>query len=938
MDAILLKGVRTHNLKNFDLILPPKKLYVLTGVSGSGKSSLAFDTLYAEGQRRYVESLSAYARQFLERMEKPDLDGISGIPPAIAIGAKNVITNARSTVGTQTEINDYLRVLFARAGKTFCVRCGKAVQKQTPEKTSQSLLAEFPSKKALVLFPIRLGKRGRASLKTFLPELSRQGFTEIFDGDRCLPLGGVTASARLKPGTGSNASLWIVVDQLSLEGRHRKRLIDSLELAFRMGRGEASVWIEAPRRSLFFSEHFRCNDCGIDYREPTPALFSFNNPLGACPTCQGFGRVITIDWDRVVPDERQTIAGGAIEPWTKPSAHREFRQLKKFCQRVKIPLEKAWRDLSETHRHWILEGRGPTEENYFSVKDFFDYLQTKTYRMHVRIFLSRYRGFIPCGACGTQRLKPEALAVRVAGRNIAELSAVPLGELHSFFEELRLEPEEEKKVEPVLLEIRKRVRFLKEVGLSYLTLDRLSRTLSGGEVERIHLATSLGSGLVETLYVLDEPSVGLHERDNELLIRLLRELRDLGNTVVVVEHDRAMIEAADEVLDLGPFGGEGGGRLIFQGKKEDLIHSEESFTGRYLAGKLEIGWKKERPESSVPAEALLKIVGAREHNLRSIQVQIPLNRFVVVTGVSGSGKSTLIHDVLYQNYLKWRGRPVQDLGKAKKISGFDQIDEMILVDQTPIGRTPRSNPVTYLKAFDEIRKAFGSSEAARRAGLNFRHFSFNVEGGRCEECKGDGRIKVEMHFLADVFIPCEACGGRRFKPEVLEIRHQGKNIHEVLQMTVDEAVEFFHGRPLFREKMDSLQKVGLGYLRLGQAAPTLSGGEAQRLKLAYEMTVSSYRRILYLFDEPTTGLHYWDISFLMNAFEELLERGHSVLVIEHNLEVIRCADWIIDLGPEGGEGGGNVVYAGPRDGILDCAASHTGRYLKRRFDFSLPRR
>ncbi len=932
MDAILLKGVRTHNLKNFDLILPHKKLYVLTGVSGSGKSSLAFDTLYAEGQRRYVESLSAYARQFLERMEKPDLDGVSGIPPAIAIEAKNVITNARSTVGTQTEINDYLRVLFARAGKTFCIRCGQAVQKQTPGKAGQSLLAEFLSKKAVILFPLRLGERGGAFLKTFLPELSRQGFTEIFDAGRPLPL--AEFKPKIKRGRGP-FEVQVVVDRLSLETKNRKRLIDSLELAFRMGKGEASAWIEEAHQSLSFSERFRCNGCGIDYREPTPALFSFNHPLGACPACQGFGRVITIDWDRVVPDERKTIEGGAIEPWTKPSAHREFRQLLKFCRRMKIPLERPWRDLSENHRRWILEGRGPKEQDYFSVKDFFDFLQTKTYKMHVRIFLSRYRGFVPCVACGTRRLKPEALAVRLAGRNIAELSGVSFGELHSFFENFRPGPEEEKKVEPVLLEIRKRVRFLKEVGLSYLTLDRLSRTLSGGEVERIHLATSLGSGLVDTLYVLDEPSIGLHERDNELLIRLLRELRDLGNTVVVVEHDRAMIEAADEVLDLGPFGGEKGGQLVFQGKKEDLIRSEDSFTGRYLAGKLEIGWKKARPDPTALLEGrVIEIVGASEHNLRSLTVRIPLNRFVVVTGVSGSGKSTLIHDILYQNYLKWRGRPVQDLGKVKKLSGFNQIDEMILVDQTPIGRTPRSNPVTYLKAFDEIRKAFGSSEAARRAGFNFRHFSFNVEGGRCEECKGDGRIKVEMHFLADVFIPCEACGGRRFKPEVLEIRYQGKNIHEVLQMTVDEAVEFFRERPLFREKMAPLQKVGLGYLQIGQAAPTLSGGEAQRLKLAYEMTTSSYRRILYLFDEPTTGLHYRDISFLMNAFEELLERGHSVLVIEHNLEVIRCADWIIDLGPEGGDGGGEVVYTGPRDGILDCPSSHTGRYLKRRFDFS----
>lgn len=890
----------------------------MTGVSGSGKSSLAFDTLYAEGQRRYVESLSAYARQFLERMEKPDMDGISGIPPAIAIEAKNVITNARSTVGTQTEINDYLRVLFARAGQAFCVRCGQRVMKQTPEKTAEILVKDFPSKKSLILFPIRLGEKGSAHLKSFLPEISRQGFSELFEKGKRIPLTDLKIKNQIR-------EIWVVVDEIVSDEKNRKRLIDSLELAYRMGKGEASVWVEEGKRELHFSDRFRCDTCKLDYREPTPNLFSFNSPLGACPTCQGFGRTITIDWERVVPDSRKSIQGGAIEPWTKPSAHREFRQLIHFCERAGIPLETPWRSLSGEHRKWILDGKAG--EKYFSVKDFFDYLETKTYKMHVRIFLSRYRGYIPCPSCGISRLKPEALAVKVAGKNIFELSRLPIGELHLFFEDLPLEPEEMKRVEPVLLEIRKRVRFLKEVGLAYLTLDRLSRTLSGGEVERIHLATSLGSGLVETLYVLDEPSIGLHERDNELLIRLLRELRDLGNTVVVVEHDRTMIESADEVLDIGPLSGRKGGEIVFQGKVRDLVKHPTSLTGAYLAGRFEIGWRKPRGKHK-PGDRMIEIIQAGEHNLKKIDVQIPLNQFVVVTGVSGSGKSTLVHDVLYQNYLRWRGRAVQDLGKVGKIKGFEKIDEMILVDQTPIGRTSRSNPVTYLKAFDDVRKAFGASDEARRAGFNYRHFSFNVEGGRCETCKGDGRIKVEMHFLADVYIPCEVCGAKRFKPEVLQIRYQDKNINEVLQMTVDEAVQFFENKPLFREKMSPLQKVGLGYLQLGQPAPTLSGGEAQRLKLAYEMTARSAERLLYLFDEPTTGLHYHDISFLMGAFEELLERGHSVLVIEHNMEVIQCADWVIDLGPEGGEEGGQVVYQGPRGGLVKVPASYTGRYLK----------
>lgn len=922
MDAILLKGVRTHNLKNFDLILPHKRLTVITGVSGSGKSSLAFDTLYAEGQRRYVESLSSYARQFLERMEKPDLDGISGILPAIAIQAKNVITNARSTVGTQTEINDYLRLLFARVGRTFCLCSGEEVIRQTPERVMRFLLETFPSEDAGILFPVPWDPKKGASLREFLPELSKQGFTEIFEGGKCRPL--LEAKRAFK-----GPVIWVVADRLQLEERNQKRLADSLELAFEKGRGEAAVVCPQSSEPVRFSEHFQCAKCGVDYREPAPNLFSFNSPLGACAGCQGFGRVITLDWERVIPDPRKSIEEGAVEPWTKPSSKWEFRQLLQFCRRRKISLKTPWRELSEIHHRWILEGIGKKADDYFSVKDFFESLEQKTYRMHIRVFLSRYRAFVECRLCSGTRLKPEALAVRVAGKNIAELSALPVGELHAFFETLSLEASEEAKVEPVLLELRKRIRFLKEVGLTYLTLDRLSRTLSGGEVERIHLATSLGSSLVDTLYVLDEPSIGLHERDNELLIRLLKELRDLGNTVVVVEHDRTMIEAADEVIDLGPLGGKNGGEVLFQGKVEDLAREGRSLTGKYLAGRLEIGWRHRRVSSKPSSLRALKIRGAGEHNLRSLDLEIPLGQFVVVTGVSGSGKSTLVYDVLYQNYLRWRGRPVQGLGKVKEIRGFEQIDEMVLVDQSPIGRTPRSNPATYLKAFGEIRNIFGSSEAARQKGFSARHFSFNVDGGRCEDCKGDGRIKVEMHFLADVYLPCETCRARRFKPEVLEVRVLGKSIDDVLRMTIDEALDFFSDRPLLQEKLTLLRKAGLGYLGLGQPAPTLSGGEAQRLKLAREMSSRPYQRILYLFDEPTTGLHYHDISYLMGAFEELLERGHSLVVIEHNMEVIQCADWIIDLGPEGGEDGGQVVYQGPRKGILECPASHTGACLKR---------
>ncbi len=905
MDAILLRGVKTHNLKNLDLILPHKKLYVITGVSGSGKSSLAFDTLYAEGQRRYVESLSAYARQFLERMEKPDADSIAGIPPAIAIEAKNVITNARSTVGTQTEINDYLRILFARIGRVICPECKLEVTANHPESVASFLFSRLEGQEIQIFFKIPLGKKGKRYLKDFLAELERQGFSEH-------SLTGETVQVR--------------VDCLTLSSKVRKRLLDSLESAFRLGKG--NIQVRAGTESFCFSESLSCISCGRVFREPVPNLFSFNSPLGACPACQGFGRIITLDWGLVVPDPRKAISGGAIEPWTKPSAAWEYEQLLEFCLRQKIPTVKPWKDLSEKHREWILRGAPPEnlKEEYFSVRDFFDHLEKKTYKMHVRVFLSRYRGFILCTACRESRLKPEALAVWFAGKNIQDLLQMNLAGLHHFFERLELSKEERGRVEPVYLEILRRLRFLKEVGLGYLSLSRLSRTLSGGEVQRIHLATSLGSALVDTLYVLDEPSIGLHERDNHLLIRLLKELRDLGNTVVVVEHDRTMIETADEIIDLGPFAGERGGNLVFQGKVSEIARSKESLTGQYLSGELQVGRRKQTV--SLPT-SWIRIQDASQHNLKNINVEIPLKRFVVITGVSGSGKSTLLYDVLYRSFLRSQGRAVQDVGKVKSIEGFEAVDEMALIDQSPIGRTPRSNPATYLKAFDDIRKIFARLPQAKRLGLEAGSFSFNVDGGRCSVCKGDGRIKVEMHFLADVFVPCEECQGKRFKAEVLDIAARGKNIDDVLGMTIDEAMAFFAQEKNLVTKLSILQKVGLGYLRLGQSATTLSGGEAQRLKLAFEMSERRARHTLYLFDEPTTGLHYHDVHYLMEAFDKLLERGHSLVVIEHNMEVIRSADWVIDLGPEGGEAGGEVVYAGALEGLVRCEKSYTGLFLKR---------
>ena len=973
MDAIRLRGIKTHNLKDLDLELPHRKLYVITGVSGSGKSSLAFDTLYAEGQRRYIESVSAYARQFLERMAKPDVVSASGIPPALAIQAKNAITNARSTVGTQTEINEYLRVLFARVGRPRCPVCLENVEKYDPAKVVARLASEFPSSEARIAFRMSMGKTTSKYLRENLEELERQGFSSFFDEGAWVDSATLIAKKKVLK------TLGVSVDFVKITPANKERLTDSLEQAFRLGRGEAQVWVAGKSHSplqelkvhgtspntnqfplggnwgnpdfpqkkenksqdspgnlsgkenggqgktLEFSETLRCSSCARSFPEPTPNLFSFNSPLGACPTCQGFGRVITIDWDLVVPDPGKSIRDGAIEPWTKSSTRWEQGQLLDFCARKRIPVRVPWKDLQARHRNWILEGyKG---DDFASVRDFFEYMNKKAYRMHVRIFLNRYRGYAPCGTCHVTRLKPEAMDFLVCGRNIAEVQALSIEDLYPFLASLELTAEEKEKIEPVQAELLARVQFLKEVGLGYLTLDRMSRTLSGGEVERIHLASSLGSALVDTLYVLDEPSIGLHERDNQMLIALLRKLRDLGNTVVVVEHDRTMIAAADCVIDLGLAGGAKGGELIFQGSPEDLKKHSGSVTGEYLAGKRAIA-RKTRPQGT--EKRMITVRGAKAHNLKEIDLDIPLGRFTVLTGVSGSGKSTFLYEILYNHFLKFKGRPVsqEELGSVKKIRGFEPLSDMVLIDQSPLGRSPRSNPATYMKAFEDIRKIFASTSEARREGFDSGHFSFNVEKGRCPVCEGDGAVKVEMHFLADIFVPCEECHGKRFKPEVLEIRYQGKNIDEVLNMTVDEVLDFLGSSKALVAKLSILKKIGLGYLRLGQPTLTLSGGEAQRLKLAFELLSGSSGPSLYLLDEPTTGLHEDDVQHLVRAFEELLDRGHSLLVIEHHLGLIRLADHVIDLGPEGGDKGGEVVYQGPVAGLMDCERSYTGNYLK----------
>ncbi len=947
MSQIELRRVSTHNLKGFDLRLAHRKIHVMTGVSGSGKSSLAFDTLYAEGQRRYMESLSSYARQFLEKMPKPDIESATGIPPAVAIQAKNVVSNARSTVGTQTEVNDYLRALFARVGHLHCPDCkGTEVSSyQTDMVLNQ--LGNWKAERLTVFFPFQLKSNSRLEAEALANDFLKQGF-EIFldEKNKLIP---IAAESFL---TKKTKEIRIRVDELANAASVRNRSREALELAFQAGQGRLGV--TDGKATRWFSKDLQCSSCRRVFKRPTENSFSFNSPLGACPVCQGFGRVIETDWNLVVPDETKTIQEGAIEPWTKASTRWELGQLMDFCKRKKISVKTPWKELEAKHRKWILYGCEGDE--FASVTEFFKYLEKKTYKMHIRIFLNRYRGYAVCPACKGARIQPDAQNVFVGGKNFVDIQEIKISALALFFKDLKLSAYEIERAEALLDEISARLSFLSEVGLGYLTLSRMSRTLSGGEVERIHLASSLGASLVDTLYVLDEPSIGLHERDNMMLIGLLRKLRDLGNTVVVVEHDRAMIEAADEVIDLGPMGGEGGGRILYQGPVEGLLMCEESLTGRYLSGRETLSrFASESSTQPANKNKLIKIVGASahnlqphfgsaplaqphkeiqikgafSHNLKNINVNIPLGKLVVLSGVSGSGKSTLLYDVLYNRYQKHRGRAIsqEDLGAVKSIRGWDAIEDMVLIDQSPIGRSPRSNPVTYMGVYDEIRKIFSRLPASKAQGFGPGHFSFNVDGGRCNACKGDGEVKVEMHFLADVYVRCEACGGKRFQRDILAITYHGKNIDQVLGMTVLGALSFFSTSPAIVKSLTILENTGLGYLRLGQPTLTLSGGEGQRLKLASELAASQSSKQLYLFDEPTTGLHEHDIRYLIKAFDELLRRGHSVLVIEHHMELIRLADWVIDLGPEGGDAGGEVIYQGDVAGLLKCAPSHTGRCL-----------
>jgi excinuclease ABC subunit A len=959
-DSIVVRGARVHNLKNIDFEIEHNTLTVVTGVSGSGKSSLAFDTIYAEGQRRYVESLSAYARQFLERIEKPDVDVIDGIAPAVAIKQKNSTRNPRSTVATATEIFDYLRLLFARVGRTYCLLCGQEVKKDTVDEVVERLLALGEGTRLNVFFPIQINvpvveeksvKKSRAkkklaesrlpsdAIKMRLFDLRKRGFNRLIQNGKVFEFSSPESLLDIN----FAEPVFGLVDRLVVAADQRSRMVDAIEIGYR----EASevIFETAPRdgdsekpRRLRFSQRFECKNDGSLYDEPEPRLFSFNNPYGACPRCQGFGNTIDFDLGLVIPDKNKTLNEGAVEPWTKPKYRPWFTELKRFARQAAIPLDVPWHELEAGQQELIVKGDG----TFGGVRGFFQVLERKKYKLHVRVFLSRYRGYSLCSACGGSRLRAEARQVRIDDKNICQVCSMTVEEAGRFFDKLQLSTEQAAIADRLLIELRERLRFLNEVGLEYLSLDRLSSTLSGGEAQRIQLATSLGSRLVGTLYVLDEPSIGLHSRDTHRLIKILHDLRDLGNTILVVEHDPEIMRAADRILDLGPGAGENGGKVVGAGTYSEIIRMPHSLTGRYLADELHIKIPQKRRQ---PGSHKLVITGARAHNLKHIDLEIPLDMLVAITGVSGSGKSSLLHDVLYQG-LAAAKRQTNAGGPVlwDSIEGDDFLDEVVLVDQSPIGRTPRSNPVTYIKAFDIIRELFASLPEAKKRGFPTGYFSFNVPGGRCENCQGDGTVTVEMQFLADVELVCDECKGSRYKPQVLEITYKGKNIQEVLNLTIREALKFFADVPRLTEKLRVLDEVGLGYLRLGQSATTLSGGEAQRMKLAAHLQPGARpiarfgeggdgpkrkRRMLYIFDEPTTGLHFDDVSKLLSAFRRLIDAGGSIVVIEHNLEVIKTADWVIDLGPEGGARGGNIVGSGTPEVIAELKDSYTGYYLKR---------
>ena len=911
---IIVKGAREHNLKNLSFEIPRNKLVVFTGVSGSGKSSLVFDTIYAEGQRRYVESLSSYARQFLERMNKPDVDFIQGISPAVAIEQKTGSRNSRSTVGTTTEVYDYLRLLYARIGKTICFQCGKEVKKATTGTVADWLEEQKDGSRFYLAFPLH-DHEGH-SVKEEIELLKKRGFFRIYFKNKFFDLN--ESEVKLPK---SKKDIKVVVDRFKISiGEVREKLSDSIEVTFKEGENRIVLINAVTNEQYEFNKFYEC--CGVRYEEPEPRFFSFNNPFGACPVCQGFSKIIGVDMNLVIPNPNLTISDGAIAPYKGAKYSTYLRDLIQSARDFKFPIHVPYKDLTEEQISFVRKGFG----KYKGLDHFFKELERKTYKIHVRVMLSRYRGYTICPACKGSRLRREALQVKIDGKSIHEIVQLPIEYSLKFFEELTLSDYDYNVAERILKEIIKRLTFLNNVGIGYLTLDRYSNTLSGGETQRINLATSLGSALVGTLYVLDEPSIGLHPRDNAKLINILKNLRDIGNSVLVVEHDADMMREADLIFDMGPKAGIDGGEIVAIGNYPQIQKNKNSLTGKYLSGELSIPVPLKRNERKTKS---VKIIGAIENNLKNLTVEIPLNKFVGITGVSGSGKSTLIHDVFYAGLAKYLGNAPSFIGKYDEIKGGEYIDDVVIVDQSPIGKSPRSNPISYIKAFELIRDLFASTHQAKARGYKPGFFSFNVPGGRCETCQGDGYIKVEMQFLADLYLQCDDCNGTRYKKEIREITYRGKNLVNVLDMTVDESLSFFEGNERITRLLQVLADVGLGYIKLGQPSNTLSGGEAQRIKLASYLTSQRDRRhLLFIFDEPTTGLHFHDISKLLKCFQLLIEKNNSVVIIEHNLDVIKCADYIIDLGPEAGDKGGEIVAVGTPEDIAENENSWTGKYLK----------
>jgi excinuclease ABC subunit A len=910
---LIVEGARQNNLKNISLRIPHDKVTAITGVSGSGKSSLAFDTLFAEGQWRYVESLSTYARMFLEKVDRPDVDRLVNVRPAIAIEQKNPVRTARSTVGTATEMADLLRLLFAKIGRPVCPDCKQEARGYHPGSVADDLIARFPDGRAMILFPVK--DLGPGHDRALIESLLTRGFVRLKCGDELTDLQPGMVLPRKK-----DSDLHVVLDRLAIRPDNRNRIIEAVETAFREGDGLCRAEVIGQGLQTY-STKFRCQSCGRTFEPLRPILFSFNHPLGACPECKGFGNILKYDEDLIIPNRNLSLADGAVEPWTKPGTDWWQKQMLLAMKRKGVDLSTPYAKLSEHERTLLWKG----DKKFDGIDDFFKHLELKRYKLHVRVFLSRYRNPVPCPTCAGSRLKPEALSVKVADRDIHQIAQLTIREAADWIEGLKLSTFEAEIAHDILRQFRMKLGFLLRVGLSYLTLARQTKTLSGGEAQRITLANQLGARLVGTLYVLDEPTIGLHARDTATLAGILRDLADSGNTVVVVEHDRQMIQAADYVIELGPRSGERGGDIVCAAPRKQFLADPKSLTGRYLRGEEAISIPRTRRSGN---GKLLSLAGAREHNLQDLNVRFPLGMLICITGVSGSGKSTLVEDTLYRAVARAFRLESLPMGRFSAIKGLEYIRSVRLINQEPIGRTPRSNPITYLKAFDDIRALFANTQGARTAGLTPAHFSFNTPGGRCERCEGNGYEKLEMYFFEDLYATCEACGGRRFGQAVLNVRYRDKTIHEVLGLTVDEALAFFSGSTRLGEKLHLLASIGLGYLRLGQPATTLSGGEAQRLKIAAELKDRSARDVLYIMDEPTTGLHLDDIEKLLAVLGRLVDTGNTVVVVEHNLDVIKAADWIIDLGPEGGEQGGRIVAEGRPEQIAQVAESHTGRFLK----------